>query len=816
MKRSKKSRYKVMNKLPYYILIIVAIFLNSQLLYAQQNTSATTIYKPSEIPVQIENATSFLARQKGGVLNLTMVSAAKIMLESFEKKFQKLNTISDTTSINNYNSVQLRNVNHDWVILQTELGQALILISERTKELEREEEYLQNMLNNWKNTREFYKENEIPTELLNTIKSLEKEIKASLIILNGETNNLLSTQSGFSNKNIVIETKLIVLRDLISSKKRETFERNSDPLWSIFSDTTESSSNTLQITELLSTYRNSINNFYEYYEKNIPKGIIIFLLFLSFTFLLKYYSSKIEDDSPSIQRALSLLRRPVAISLLLFLLFLAVTTDTASTFEGFIKILMLVPLLVILLRIMDPRLKAGLFVFIVLFLVKELKVNTGSDTLIERILLLVLTILSYFGIFWAMKNKLFKSLISNEKVVNLLKVIYKISLTLVTLVLILNILGYVQLANVLINGFYNSIFATVLLLTANLVFKSMLLLILKTKPMQKLKIVSQHSDSIITTSSKIIKAAITFAWFVLVLNAFLIYEVVFKTFHKILLADIGFGSISLSLWDIFLFFATIWVSFQISKFLQFILEIDILPQFKLSRGVPGAIISLTKYIIISMGLFLAFMSVGIDFNKFAILIGALGVGIGFGLQNLVNNFISGIILIFERPIQTGDVIKVGEITGTVKKIGIRASVVRTFDGAEIIVPNGNLISSELTNWTFSDRFRRMDIAVGVEYGSDVEKVKELLLIAGSKVEGVLDRPAPVVLFINFGDSSLDFILRCWTKDFDNWLVIESGLRFEINRLFEENNIVIPFPQTDINFKNNLLIDKSGVDDKTNV
>ena len=106
----------------------------------------------------------------------------------------------------------------------------------------------------------------------------------------------------------------------------------------------------------------------------------------------------------------------------------------------------------------------------------------------------------------------------------------------------------------------------------------------------------------------------------------------------------------------------------------------------------------------------------------------------------------------------------------------------------------------------------MDVAVGVEYGSDVEKVKELLLVAGKEIDGVLDRPTPIVLFNNFGDSSLDFILRSWTKDFDNWLIIESGLRFAINRIFEENNIVIPFPQTDLNFKNNLQIDKENMTD----
>ncbi len=796
-----------MKKITNYFLLLAVLLFYSNNIIAQVDTSAT-FYKPSEVPVQIENATSFLVKQKSGILSASMVTIAKDMLASFEKEFENLNSISDSISFRNYNSVQLRNINHRWESLQSKLGKSLIAISERTKLLETEKELINRMLNTWVQTRKQDKGKTIPRKLLNSILSLEKEISNSLEMLHKESSELLSIQSGFSNKNIIVETKLITLKELINSKQREAFDRNTFPLWSLATDSSASSIFNLHVDELLSTYKSSINNFYNFYETKIPMGIIVFLMFLAFTLGLKYYSSKIEDDSPTVKKALSLLQRPFAISLLLFLIFISVITKSASTFEGFIKILMLIPLLVILLKIIDPKLKSGLFVFMVLFLIKELKVNTGSDTNIERILLLVVTFLSYFGIYWAMKNKLFITLIKSDKIVQFLRAIYKISLAIISLVLILNIIGYVKLANILINGFYNSIYATVLLLTANLVFNGLLLILLKTRPMQKLKIVHLHSETIISTAKKIISVVITIAWFVIVLDAFLVYGLLFDTFSVILLANIGFGSISISLWEIFIFFTTIWISFQISKFLQFILEIDILPQFKLPRGVPGAIISLTKYVIITLGLLFALVSIGVDFNKFAILIGALGVGIGFGLQSLVNNFISGIILIFERPIQTGDVIKVGDLTGTVKKIGIRASVVRTFDGAEIIVPNGNLISAELTNWTFSDRFRRMDIAVGVEYGSKVEKVKELLLLAGKDIEGVLDRPAPIVLFQNFGDSSLDFILRCWTKDFDNWLAIESELRFEINKLFEENNIVIPFPQTDINFKNNLLIDKS--------
>ncbi len=208
---TKMYNYKQIKKQINFIVIIVALIINSQLLFAQQDTSAIKFYKPSEIPVKIENATSFLVQQKSGVLSASMVIAAEKMLKSFEKGFDKLNAISDTASINNYNSVQLRNINHRWIALQSQLGQSLIQISARTKVLENEKDYIQTMQDTWQHTREQDVEKEIPNELLNSVNNLEIEINVSLEILNAESNDLLSIQSGFSNKNITIETKLITI-----------------------------------------------------------------------------------------------------------------------------------------------------------------------------------------------------------------------------------------------------------------------------------------------------------------------------------------------------------------------------------------------------------------------------------------------------------------------------------------------------------------------------------------------------------------------------------------------------------------------------
>jgi small-conductance mechanosensitive channel len=230
------------------------------------------------------------------------------------------------------------------------------------------------------------------------------------------------------------------------------------------------------------------------------------------------------------------------------------------------------------------------------------------------------------------------------------------------------------------------------------------------------------------------------------------------------------------------------------------LDEDILPRLSLPRGVPGTISTLTKYFIIIIGFLIASSSIGLDLNRFTILIGALGVGIGFGLQDLVNNFISGLILIFERPIQVGDVVHFNDIEGRVTNIGIRSSRIKTWQGSEIIVPNGHLVSNDVINWTFSDKMRRIEIKVGVEYGCDVDQIKELLLGCAKADERIISNPEPMVIFRDFGESSLDFELRCWTNNFDLWFTISSELRFAINKTFEENNITIPFPQRDIYIK----------------
>lgn len=239
----------------------------------------------------------------------------------------------------------------------------------------------------------------------------------------------------------------------------------------------------------------------------------------------------------------------------------------------------------------------------------------------------------------------------------------------------------------------------------------------------------------------------------------------------------------------------------INGWFQRILDKNWLTAAKIERGARESISTISNYAGIGIAIVVALAVAGLDFSKLAIIAGALSVGIGFGLQNIVNNFVSGLILLFERPIKTGDWIVAGGVEGFVKKISIRSTEIESFDRADIIVPNSVLISDNLTNWVHKNRNGRIRVPIGVAYGSDTELVKRLLLeTAGQHREIIKGHPGmhdPKVLFLEFGDSSLKFELRFYVRDITSRLDIVSAINFDIDKAFRENNITIPFPQRDV-------------------
>jgi small-conductance mechanosensitive channel len=260
------------------------------------------------------------------------------------------------------------------------------------------------------------------------------------------------------------------------------------------------------------------------------------------------------------------------------------------------------------------------------------------------------------------------------------------------------------------------------------------------------------------------------------------------------------GSQRMSVGLLFVSAGILYVSFLTSWILRKLLMDEVLIKRHLEKGVRFSIGRLVHYLLICIGFLLAISALGFEITKITILMGALGVGIGFGLQGIVNNFVSGLILLFERPVRVGDYIVIGGSWSEIKKIGLRATTVQTFDQADVIIPNADLVTNQVTNWTLSSRRVRLIIPVGVAYGSDVSLVEEKLMECAKENPMVAERPEPQVLFLSFGESSLDFELRAWVPDADDRLAVISQLHHEIDRKFREAKIEIAFPQRDLHVR----------------
>ncbi|MCJ7615579.1 MAG: mechanosensitive ion channel [Desulfobacterales bacterium] len=276
-------------------------------------------------------------------------------------------------------------------------------------------------------------------------------------------------------------------------------------------------------------------------------------------------------------------------------------------------------------------------------------------------------------------------------------------------------------------------------------------------------------------------------------------QALLESFMRVLNYPFHIGEMQLTLMGLISAFLIIFFTHAAIRFWRYLLQKKILAPSGMEPGLRDSITTITVYLLWIIGILAALNAFGLNTTSLAIAFGALGIGLGFGLQNIFNNFISGIILLFERPIQVGDAIEVNGTWATVTKINVRSTVVQTYDNASLIIPNSDLISQQVTNWSFKDLRLRRKITVGVAYGSDIELVRKTLLEIADKTPKVLKYPKPDVIFSDFGDSALIFILRVWT-DIDNMFITETDIRFGINRLFNERKIEIAFPQRDLHIR----------------
>jgi small-conductance mechanosensitive channel len=284
-----------------------------------------------------------------------------------------------------------------------------------------------------------------------------------------------------------------------------------------------------------------------------------------------------------------------------------------------------------------------------------------------------------------------------------------------------------------------------------------------------------------------------FAWWLLIVSKTIgVYKYFAEVKKSLMSLAWQVGETTISIASIFDFFIIIFGTWFFVKLVNIILQVEIFSRFKFPRGFPTAITTVLNYTIVISGGMIALMSLGVTTEQFTLVFGALGVGIGFGLRNIIANFISGIIMVFERPIQIGDTIEINNILGKVQAIGTRSSTIKTFDGSEVIIPNADFIAKDITNWTLSDERRRKTLSFKVALESDIDEVLKIMKSVAVSHKDVLKDPQPLAVFVSFGEYYLEFKLYFWLDE--NLIVAPSDIVKGVYILLKEKNIQMPIPK----------------------
>ncbi|MFL6586486.1 MAG: mechanosensitive ion channel domain-containing protein [Luteimonas sp.] len=352
---------------------------------------------------------------------------------------------------------------------------------------------------------------------------------------------------------------------------------------------------------------------------------------------------------------------------------------------------------------------------------------------------------------------------------------------LLAVAVVANAFGNVSLAETLTGGVIDSLYFALLLGAGLTVIATWIQLLLKRPGVSRFRLARDHAGPAVQVLLNVLAVAAIVGWIVYTLDRFRVLSPVHASLSALLGYSWALGDLRLSLGHVLLFVLTVVIAFWLAKTVRLVLDGEVLSRMSLPHGVANSIASLSYYAVLLLGLIGALSAAGFKASQLTFVLGALGVGVGLGLQNVVNNFVSGLVLIFERPFQPGDVVEVGGTTGRVVDIGMRATRVATFDGANVVVPNGQLISQQLVNWTLRDRSRRLEVRIGVAYGSAPSDVEAVLAEVAAATPGVVTSPAPVVLFDGLGSVAMEFVVRAWTHEYEDAGTIRSAL---VGRLYD--------------------------------
>jgi potassium-dependent mechanosensitive channel len=679
----------------------------------------------------------------------------------------------------------------EWRRLRRNLSGWTRDLTNRATWLEHQIAELDELEKTWEQTLDAAKSSNAPPEVLHRIEAVIAQIGQVREAVKKQRARVLTLQNRVAGQEARIADALRLIRQAREDVLNRLFVKDSPAIWS-----TEVRSHAPQdlLEETRTSFYTQWTTLLVYAERQTVRFFLHAAVFIAlatgFYWARRRMRSRVTGDPGPADRAL-VFDMPIAAALMLsFLSSRWIYPQAPRLLWVILGAVALLPSIIILRRLFERDLYPILYALVVFYFLDQLRAAAAAIQVLPRLLFLAEMFGGMLFLVWFI-GSLSRSSRKSPEAEHLHKTVRAaawVALVVAAAAFIANAVGYVTLANLFGNALLSSAYLALILSALVEIFDDLGIIALRSRPFSLLGIVRRHGTLLRRRLRQGLQWLAIFLWVLFVLERLLLRETLLAAIRGVLTTELAVGSLRMSPGDALAFVITVWAAFIVSRFVRFLLDEDVYPRIHLRRGLPYAISTMLHYVILLIGFFAGLAALGVDMTKVTILAGAFSVGVGFGLQNIFNNFVSGLILLFERPINIGDMVQIDDASGLVEHIGIRASIIRTLNGSEIIVPNGKLISERLINWTLSNRQHSIELQISVAQDADPSRVIGLLEHTAAAHPLVSDNPPPRAFVVRLGADSLGLELHAWTDHIERWMEIRSELAIAIRAALAVENI----------------------------
>jgi len=691
---------------------------------------------------------------------------------------------------------RLNNLEKEWEGYKNRIHDYQIKVADHSQKLEASLDTLLLKDLIWDKSLISAEEKKAPPEI---VKRFESAID-SINIINTSVSIINNRLIRFQDKLIYAQNKVSDMVDFLKKEKSkftgQLFVLDSPALWNWARDQ-KSQNYWKELKTNWAVQGRIIDIFFSQYEWIFVFHLLVFLaFFILFRFLRKKYSiDELPGDDQRLKMAFFTINRPFFSALTLALMVsIYFYKEAPEVFYTLLTLVAVIPTIALFPKYVIVSHKVHLYALMLAYVFSEAQELFIFDPLLNRLLQLFKAIIIAYVLVKAYQNiKNDSADFTNHYWSKLITFLSPLYIGVIIISVFANIIGAYLLSELLVNGVIRSSLFAMIFFVFGMVASSVLVILLRSKYAYPLKAFTSNSLKFETRMSSFIFLYMIYLWLKTTVGSFQLMPAILGVYEEVIGAFWIVGGVKISVGGLLSFVFILIITFLLARIIKEIVNDKVFPTRKSTRGLPNAFSMVIRYMVVTLGVYVALSAAGINLSEFGLMAGALGVGLGFGLQSILHNLVSGVIISFERPIHVGDTIQVGTLHGEVTEIGVRSSKIRTFEGSEVILPNGDLLSKQVINWTLSDQKRRIEINVRTSFSANPREVIELLMKEVAKHSNVMMDPNPMVLFEGYGDSALNFRVLFWV-DYNVGLSTKSAVGLGIYDKLKEQNIEAPIPQ----------------------